>query len=185
MTFDQIFLTDEYFTNRNMCLCDDGDDDFAPQHSRDGNTGIADGGVKNGAANAEKISATAKKGPSAGDVAGGLAAGLGKGLQSAGGKAPVSFAQAPAMPEVSAPAAVAPVQVAHAPTQTVAVRAPSFKKGGKIGKTGVYILHRGERVLNKKQTLAHDILTGKTKPTKTKTAVVLLGKTKGAKPTGK
>jgi hypothetical protein len=28
----------------------------------------------------------------------------------------------------------------------------SFKKGGKVKKTGVYKLHAGERVLNKKQT---------------------------------
>jgi hypothetical protein len=31
-----------------------------------------------------------------------------------------------------------------------------LKKGGKIHKTGAYYLHKGERVLNEKQTKAYD-----------------------------
>lgn len=43
----------------------------------------------------------------------------------------------------------------------------SYKKGGKVKKTGVYRLHRGERVLNRKQTAKMDrkgmkaVLSGK------------------------
>jgi hypothetical protein len=118
--------------------------------------------------------------PTAGDVGGAIAKGVGKAIASAP-KREVHIASAPAMPEVNQPTAVAPVHVAAAPMQTVAVRAPSFKTGGKVHRTGVYILHRGERVLNKEEAMNHDILSGKTKP---KSKIKLVSVSKGHKPAG-
>lgn len=40
-------------------------------------------------------------------------------------------------------------------TTTPSVSVSSFKKGGEVKKTGIYKLHKGEEVLNKKDAMAH------------------------------
>jgi hypothetical protein len=129
---------------------------------------------------ADQDAAQNKKGPTAGDIGGAVAASVGKAMASMPKRA-AAPASAPAMPDVPQPTAVAPVRVASAPMQTVAVRAPSFKIGGKVHRTGVYILHKGERVLNKEQAMNHDILSGKVKP---KSKIKLVAVSKGHKPAG-
>jgi hypothetical protein len=44
-----------------------------------------------------------------------------------------------------------PAPLSVLPNNVPGLQPPSFKKGGKVKKTGVYKLHAGERVLNKKQ----------------------------------
>ena len=52
-----------------------------------------------------------------------------------------------------------------------AAKAIGLKKGGKINRTGVYKLHKGERVLNSRQTKAWDkVHRKKRKPAKRKPA---------------
>lgn len=39
-----------------------------------------------------------------------------------------------------------------------ALKVPGFKKGGKVHKTGIYKLHKGEHVLTAKQSRSHPCL---------------------------
>lgn len=42
----------------------------------------------------------------------------------------------------------------------------SFKKGGKVKKTGIYKLHKGEKVLTKEETMKHEKKESKSKEKK-------------------
>lgn len=44
-----------------------------------------------------------------------------------------------------------PAPLSVLPNNVPGLQPPSLKKGGKVKKTGVYTLHKGERVLNTKQ----------------------------------
>lgn len=59
----------------------------------------------------------------------------------------------------------------------------SFHDGGKVHKTGIYKLEKGEHVTSKEDVMNHDILSGK-KPSGGKTKLHLVGKSKGHKPDG-